>query len=335
MPKKSNSKAPAKKKKATKENEPVSVEDMMRHLAPLFTGEETVTISDLKALAVSLNSPSVTDNMSSEDVDTRHAAQELAFDAMEAGNEEQARKLAKRALRLDPDCVDALLIMADLDAPTPREMIEGLQKAVAAGERSLGEKFIKENTGHFWLLLDTRPYMRALEHLGGTLRSEGICLDAIKVYEKMLKLNPNDNQGVRDSLLGLYLEIDDLKNAGRLLKKYKNDASANFAWGRVLERFLAGDEHGATVALEAARESNQHMELYLTAQKPLPEDLPEMYSLGSEEEAALCMYCLGAAWLKHEEACSWVFDRLVAEDQRPVVSREFLLRASVIGKKVQ
>ena len=90
----------------------------------------------------------------------------------------------------------------------------------------------------------------------------------------MLELNPNDNQGVRDPLLGLYLTAGDLKGAGRLLKKYEDDALANFAWGRVLERFLAGDRAGAKAALEIARAANGHVELYMTIRKPLPEEAP-------------------------------------------------------------
>ena len=76
----------------------------------------------------------------------------------------------------------------------------------------------------------------------------GLHLDAIHVYERMLQLNPNDNQGVRDPLLGLYLTAGDLKGAGALLNKYENDALANFAWGRVLERFLSDDHAGAKAA---------------------------------------------------------------------------------------
>ncbi len=333
-PKKSVAKKPA-NKKTTKGQKPVTVESMMEQLAPLLEGERAVTENDLRALMASLNGPSVADKMSDEDVDARYAAQELALDAMDARTEAEARKLAKRALRLDPDCVDALLVMTDLDARNPRQILDGLRKAVAAGERSLGKSFIEENTGHFWMLLDTRPYMRALQVLGDALRNEGICLDAIQVYEKMLELNPNDNQGVRDPLLGLYLQTGDLKGAGRLLKKYKDDASANFAWGYVLERFLAGDEKSAIAALKTARKANPHMELYLTARKELPEYLPEMYSPGSEEEAVLCLSFVGAAWVTHEEACAWFFDQMTAEARREGVSKEALLRAPVPGKKVQ
>jgi tetratricopeptide (TPR) repeat protein len=217
--------------------------------------------------------------------------------------------------------VDALALLADLDSPTQRELIEGLQKAVAAGERSLGEKFIGENKGHFWLLLGTRPYMRAMERLAGLLRGRGISLDAIRVYERMLELNPNDNQGVRDPLLGLYLETGDLEGARELLEKFKQDASSNFVWASVLERFLAGNSDQASAALREARQANPHVELYLTARKSLPKHPPEMYSPGSEEEAALCVDYLSVAWTAHKEATFWLLDQLAMDGLLPVPSK--------------
>jgi tetratricopeptide (TPR) repeat protein len=318
MPKKPSKKSPAKKKAS---DPPAEMEAAMRQLEELLTSSGMATEGDLNALMASLSGPSAREGLSDTEANARDEAQQWAFEAMEATSEAQARKLAKRALRLDPDCVDALLVLADLDAPTQRELIEGLQKAVAAGERSLGEKFIRENKGHFWLLLETRPYMRAMEQLAGLLREEGISLEAIKIYKRMLELNPNDNQGVRDPLLGLYLETGDLKGARKLLEKFKEDASANFAWARVLERFLAGKSDEASAALKEARQANRHVELYLTARKTMPKHPPEMYSLGSEEEAALCLGYLFGAWAAHQEALFWLLDQLAADGLLPVPSK--------------
>ena len=129
----------------------------------------------------------------------------------------------------------------------------------------------------------------------------------------MLELNPNDNQGVRDPLLGLYLETGDLRGARELLDKFKEDASANFAWARVLERFLAGKRDEARAALKKARRTNRHVELYLAVRKTLPKHPPEMYSPGSEEEAALCVGYLSGAWAAHKEAVFWLLDQLAAD----------------------
>jgi tetratricopeptide (TPR) repeat protein len=308
---------------------------MREFVAMLGGGDEIVTKDDLGALLNSLRAPSAYDRLSDEEADAKNEAQQIAFDAMEAESETQARKLAKRALRLDPDCVDALVVMTELDARTPREVIGGLQKAVEAGERSLGAKFIREEEGHFWMLIETRPWMRAMAELAAALKGAGLHMDAIRIYERMLKLNPNDNQGVRDPLLGLYLAVNHLTGAGRLLDKYKEDAMANFAWGRVLERFLVGDHAAARAALEKARKANHFVEQYMTAKIPVPEKLPEMYSPGSKEEAVLCMDAAGFAWAQHRDAVFWLLDQCAADGARPLSAKRALTKAQAHGRKVQ
>lgn len=322
------------KKKAVNSPQAMAAE-MMRLLTKHLGPDELIMPEDVNALLASLQGPLATDGLNDAEADARDRAQQIAFDAMEAKSTAQARKLAKRALKLYPNCVDALVVMNDLDARTTTELIAGLQEAVAAGERSLGAQFIRENTGHFWMLMDTRPYMRALEQLAGQLFAKGLNLDAIAIYEKMLKLNPNDNQGVRDLLLGAYLCADNLKGAGTLLKKYKDDAGANLAWGRVLERFLAGDQSGARAALAVAREANHFVELYMTAQERIPEDLPEMYQLGSEEEAVLCMNAVGRAWALKRDAVFWLLEQREAEGKSTIPSKAALKRLQVAEKKLQ
>lgn len=338
VPKKATAKKSVAKKPSTKKasaSPQALAQELFSMLNKQLGPNELIMPSDINALIASLTGPSAHEGLDDAEADRKDEAQQIAFDAMEAETEAEAHTLAKRALRLDPDCVDALVLMNDLNAPTRKARIEGLKKAVEAGERALGTKFIKKNTGHFWLLLETRPWMRALGRLATELKEAGLNLDAIGIYERMLELNPNDNQGVRDPLLGLYLTVGDLKVAGALLKKYEEDALANFAWGRVLERFLAGDRAGAKAALEIARAANRHVELYLTARKPLPEDPPEMYSPGSEEEAVLLLSNLGDAWAAHKEATFWLFDELKSNENAPAQGKTQPRRSAVKRQRVE
>jgi tetratricopeptide (TPR) repeat protein len=310
--------APKKAAKKMPKTPQVMALEMMRVLTDTLGPNDLIMPEDVDALLTSLRGPFATDGLSDEEADARDEAQQIAFDAMEAESEAEARKLAKRALKLYPDCVDALVVMAGIESDSPRKMIEGLQNAAAAGERSLGAKFIRENKGHFWGLIETRPYMRALEQLASLLRAEGFKLDATKYYEKILALNPNDNQGVRDPLLGLYLATGNLEAARRLLKDYEQDASANFAWGRVLERFLSRDLPRAAAELKIARKGNRFVELYLSGRKGLPKEMPEMYSPGSDEEAVLVLDSMSLAWAEHKEALLWLMEQLMSRPaQKP------------------
>lgn len=236
-------------------------------------------------------------------------AQDLAWDAMDARSEKEHTSLLERALALDPECVDALVMKA-ARARTLKESLAMLEKAVDAGERALGEHVFTKEKGYFWGLMETRPYMRARAELASTLRDAGHTRKALGHYEALLELNPNDNQGLRYSLLGCYLACSEVTKAGELLKAYEGDSMPVFAWGRVLHRYLAKDLAGARRALKAARSGNPYVEQYLCGMAALPEILPEMYSLGSPEEAVITMLELGPAWAKQREALMWLLGHI-------------------------
>lgn len=285
----------------------VRIEPMMRDIHRVLKEREFGTIEEANAFLQTLTGTGLRDELEhAAPLSKREQAQELAYEAMEARSDKQARKLAQQALALDPECVDALLLLAEMNANTPEELMAALEKAVAAGERSLGPQFFAENKGCFWGIVETRPYMRARFDLGHLLMSAGCLEEAIRHFEGLLELNPNDNQGVRDFLLGCYLSVKHLAGAQRLLQDYKNDASAVFAWGQTLERFLSGDSPGATRALREARRRNRFVEQYLTMRRPLPKERPETYCLGSDEEAVFCLEALSGAWADNPLAATWL-----------------------------
>lgn len=293
---------------------PMRPEAVMRQIQRLLEGKKFESAEDANAFLATLVGSGLQEALADEEPpDPRWRAQELAFDAMGAESAEKARELAQQALAIDADCVDALVVMAELEATTAQAAIAGLKKAVEAGERSLGGEFFQQNKGHFWGILETRPYMRARLQLAELLRADGSGAQAVEHYAGLLELNPNDNQGVRYPLLGCYLAHGRLQDATKLLHNYRGDIMATFAWGRVLERFLAGDRKGAAKALKTARKGNPFMEQFFCGVMRPPEEMPDTYSLGSEEEALICVDHLAAAWVKHQPAMLWMMDRLYGE----------------------
>lgn len=241
-----------------------------------------------------------------------YEAQQLFYDAMQAGTLKEQDKLIHRALKLDPTNVDALLYCAREGKLGPELQIEVLRKIVSLGEKNLGPKIFKDMVGGFWGVLETRPYMRARHALAEALREEARFAEAIAESEAMLKLNPNDNQGVRYNLLACYLTINRLDGAERLFAKYKEFAfNAMFAWGRVLERLLVGDSAGAKKGLAVARKQNRYMEAYLTGRRKLPKDkdVPDSYAPGSKDEADCFAEPLFIAWNQHPKALDWLSEQ--------------------------
>lgn len=237
-----------------------------------------------------------------------NAAQELIYAAWEA-SPARAVKLARQALELSPDCADAYVLLAELTAGTIRERIELLRQGVAVGRRALGTRYFREHAGHFWLEVDSRPFMRAMAALAGILWEIGQGEEAIDIWDEMLHLNPNDNQGVRYLLLGCLLELNRDREADHLLQCFAEDASAEWSFGMALLAFrTGGDTPDACRKLSTAHQRNSHVLPYLLGTKKLPKRLPEYVSFGDETEAVSYVAGNLAGWAKTPGALAWLKD---------------------------
>jgi tetratricopeptide (TPR) repeat protein len=285
-----------------------AMERMLRDMHKVIEQREFGSVEEVNRFLQGLSGDQIHKLASEQPQSPQEQAQELAYDAMEAETLEDAQRLAREALQLDPNCVDALAFLAETTPTSFPEYVSRLEEAVVAGERALGPEFFQENKGHFWGILKTRPYMRARYDFACLLRTLGATREAIRHFEALLELNPNDNQGVRDDLLGCYLTVNDLVGAQRLFDQYNGDDSAVFNWGRALGRYLAGNLELASKELERARQQNPHVEAYLSGQKKLPEEPLEFYSRGDETEAQHCAETLTAAWQKRPEAVAWLVE---------------------------
>src|SRR5262249_29892832 len=87
-------------------------------------------------------------------------AQQLLLQAFEQDDPQGRTERARQALALWPDCADAYVLLAE-NAQSRKEALRLYEQGVAAGERALGPEAFEQEAGHFWGLLQTRPYMRA------------------------------------------------------------------------------------------------------------------------------------------------------------------------------
>ena len=156
-------------------------------------------------------------------------AQDVMYQAWEESNPARRISLAHQALKISPDCADAYVLLAEEEADTLQRALDLYQKGVTAGRRALGEDYFKGNTGYFWGLLETRPYMRALEGKASCLWQLGRRQDALEIYYEMLHLNPGDNQGVRYMLADLLLSMDRDTDLIHLLSGALPRPCSNFA----------------------------------------------------------------------------------------------------------
>jgi tetratricopeptide (TPR) repeat protein len=232
-------------------------------------------------------------------------AQELIYDALESPHD-KAMEMARKALEISPDCADAYNLLAE-DASTVREAFKLYEKGVAAGKRALGANAFKEDVGHFWGLLETRPFMRAMAGLADCLWEMDRRDDAIEHYREMLRLNPNDNQGMRDVLMKCLLSSKRWKEAEALHRQYENDSMAVWMYSRALLDFQKhGDVATSIESLIAAFKQNPHVPQYLTGKKRLPKALPGYHGFGDENEAVLYAANHKSSWKVVPNALDWL-----------------------------
>ena len=262
-------------------------------------------------------------------------AQEMA--ALAAASVGRARVvLARKALAVWPDCADAYTALGNHSA-TAEAALGFYEQAVAAGQRAIGSEAFSESAGHFWGVYETRPYMRARLALAQTLWELGRKQEAVVHYRELLRLNRNDNQGVRELVVPAMLSLGDDAGAEEILAMYKNDALPSTAYNRALLEFRReGDSAAGRRLLTRALARNPHVPKYLVGDAELPEDTPERVTLGGDDEAAAYAVESLAAWQATPGASDWLRARGVGPkraDQRAAQGRRRSARGATSKKK--
>lgn len=242
-------------------------------------------------------------------------AQELAFEAWSACGRRRVA-LARQALKLWPDCADAYVVLADQEREAGRAR-DLYALGVAAGERALGPGPFRDDVGHFWGLLPTRPYMRARHGLAEVLLEMGAAGEAAEHFRELLRLNPNDAQGARYRLAHALLVLRRDDELEHLLDAYPDEDSVDWSYNRALLVFRReGDSPGARSRLAEALRRNRFVAKYLLLGESLP-PAPAMY-LGMDKEAEAMSYASLAAevWEGTPGALGWLRRRAPSRSSR-------------------
>ena len=233
---------------------------------------------------------------------------EAVLDRAHATRGRRAVLLAREALELWPDCADAYNLLARR-APDPESAARLFELGVAAGERVLGPAAFAEAAGHFWGVLETRPYMRARQGLAESLVEMKRLAEAAEHFEAMLRLNPDDNQGIRHSLVNVLIVLGRDAEAWELTDHYPVDSWALLEYPRALLRFRReGDSLAARRALKRALQANRFVPGLLLQTRDLPPPNP-YFSPGREEEAALYHVLAWETWTGTAGALGWLRQR--------------------------
>lgn len=246
-------------------------------------------------------------------------AQTLAYDAWEEDDRSRRNALARRALAHSPICADAWLQLSQLRNLSDEIRREYLMRAVCAGELAIGESRFAQDRGEFWLVLETRPYMRARHALAEDFWFSGARQEAINHLREMLELNANDNQGLRYVLLTWLIRAEEDQTAQQLLDEHGEEISTFMEFTRVLLAYKAtGDSEQTRSKAANALLANRHVAKYL-AYPGLWYATSDHYSPGQESEAAWYAQELGIDWHRTPGAIAWLVQQC---DKEPLRNRD-------------
>ncbi len=205
--------------------------------------------------------------------------------------------LAKKAVKEDPNHLDSSILLAESQR-FPEHRIELFRAAKQLGEQQLGAQRMQDDVGNFWSIIDTRAYMRACAGLACALEEAGHTGEAIIQNLELLRLNPNDNQGIRYTVVPLLLTQGRDAQAAEILQNYDEDSASWHYTNTLIEFRCNGASMATKKAMRSAFEANPYVVQLLLSDEP-PE-IPSSYTVGSPEEAANCISELTEAWTESE-----------------------------------
>ena len=234
------------------------------------------------------------------DDDPKFQSDDLLEEAYNTSSKIKAIKLAKQALEINPENIDAECFIADFEENQIKKLNKMetiIEKATQILEKD--NMFDKENIGHFWGMIETRPYMRARNRKLTILIDLGRYTDAIKECEELLDLCESDNLGIRYTLIGLYCILEKFEECEKLYEKF-NEYSSFMLFPMAIMYFKKGDYKKSRKLLKNVQEANPYIIKILKNDIAMIADSDdiEYYAPGSKEEAIIIindlLYLLGS-----------------------------------------
>jgi len=231
-------------------------------------------------------------------------------ESYEEGNLDQAEKVFKMVLAQMPDHLDAIhhlaLVLSERDLyDQARDLWE---QAVRIGRKAVTQDFEPGKDRLEWGWLENRPFLRCLHGLALARYKEGQIEEALRLFQELLSLNANDNQGVRAMTQEALFELGRLEDALKLAERYPNDVMPETLYGRALALFKLGRQREATAALkEAVKYLPLVRKELLETKHHLPRTArPDRVTCGGADEAYYYWEHWGRFWGKDPEALEWL-----------------------------
>jgi len=212
-------------------------------------------------------------------------AQRIIDYAWKQKNYKNKAKYAKEALEIYEDCADAYIILSKDSSLNNLQKKALLEKAVKAAQNLLRIDNLETAQPELFKLKIAEFLFGAKYSLAVHLWENGEKEVAIENALEILKYNEQDNLMIRNIVINWLLTENKYAQLKDLLEKYEKDNLASINYSRVALLYKTNEIKEAENALRRAYKRNPFVIPYILKQKKVPNSLPNIFKLGSEEEA--------------------------------------------------
>lgn len=266
---------------------------------------------------------------------TEQRLNELFEAALYTKSPEEAYRFMKEAYQLDPNDPEILGMLAET-APGLNEQLKWQLLETEALRKAIPVNVWKGLHGQLWMEHAARPYLRSMYDLAEMYHYLGRFDEAIETCRELMRLNTNDNQGVRETLLKWLMELNRFDEALALIEKMPTDGlmAMCFTFPLLVFRY-EGDSPRAKALLKQAKKRNKHTAALLLGEVVLEEIRADAVLASSSEEAHIYAQNFRIHWVNTPGALNWLSEKTKTKRRTPEAGISPQLEAAVLTLPIQ
>jgi len=228
----------------------------------------------------------------------------LFFDYLEAEEWEKAEELGNMIIRKLACQFDIYSALSDYYVGEER-MGEAIEiQIVAIKEFDVILQNIPEELKFEWGFLENRSFLCFMAEIGFKMFENCDYVRSRNIFERLLKLNPEDNQGIRTILPKVYFELGEYEKVLELAESYDKDILPALGFAKVIAYLNLGRYEEAEKALYKVSERHPKVVTELLKkkhQKP-SNHIEGFISIGGDDEAYNYYLYYGKYWKGNAKA---------------------------------
>jgi tetratricopeptide (TPR) repeat protein len=157
-----------------------------------------------------------------------------------------------------------------------------------------------------WAFPENRPALRLLYRAHESVASAGDFVRARELAELMLRLNPDDEQGMRHWLSNLLLRSGDAEACLRLVSRYPDDIAPEMLFNSALAHYKLGNARSAGETLVAANRSTPRITRFVLSKRVAKPTLHELgVTLDGDDRGWVYREAMRDAWVATPGSLEW------------------------------